>query len=193
MDAVCVYCGSSPGDRPEYLDAAREMGRTLAERDLTLVYGGGSVGMMGAVADAVLDHGGEAVGVIPEALDAREVTHQELSDLRVVDSMHERKQTMADLADGFAALPGGLGTLEEICEILTWAQLGIHRDPCGFLAVEDYFDDLVSFFDHATAQGFVSEDHRDLVLVADDPDDLLDRFEAYEPPEVPRWLDESET
>lgn len=193
MERVCVYCGSSSGSDPAYAEAARAFGRELAGRGVGLVYGGASVGIMGAVADSVLDAGGEAVGVIPEALEAKEQAHRGLTDLHVVDSMHARKQRMADLADGFVALPGGLGTVEEIFEVLTWAQLGFHRDPCGFLNVREYYADLVAFLDHATAQGFVSDSHRGMVVVEDDPATLLDRFEAYVPPAGKRWIDADET
>lgn len=193
MERVCVYCGSRPGTDPAYTAAAEALGRELAERDVGLVFGGGSVGMMGAVADSVLAAGGEAIGVIPEALEAREVAHQGVTELRVVDSMHTRKRTMVDLADGFIALPGGLGTLEELMEILTWAQLGIHEDPCGIANVEGYYDGLVSFLDHAVEEGFVEPEHRKLALVEDDPVALLDRFETYEPPVVEKWMGSDET
>ncbi|MFB6170859.1 MAG: TIGR00730 family Rossman fold protein [Haloarculaceae archaeon] len=193
MERICVYCGSRPGADPAYVAAAEALGRELAARDLGLVFGGGSVGMMGAVADSVLAAGGEAVGVIPEALEVREVAHQGVTDLRVVDSMHTRKETMVELSDGFVALPGGLGTLEELMEILTWAQLGIHDDPCGIANVEGYYDGLVVFLDHAVEEGFVETEHRKLALVEDDPVALLDRFETYEPPVVERWLEREET
>lgn len=184
MDALCVYCGSSPGERPEYAAAAEELGRELADRDVTLVYGGGRVGLMGAVADAALDAGGDVHGVIPESLEAKEIAHSGLTRLDVVDSMHERKARMADLADGFVALPGGFGTLEEIVEVLTWAQLGFHQDPCGFLDVAGYYDDLVAFFDHQRAEGFVEGTHREMVVVADSVDELFDAYETYDAPPV---------
>lgn len=194
MERICVYCGSSEGRDPAYVDAARALGRTLASRGIDLVYGGGRVGLMGAVADATLDAGGEAYGVMPRALVDREIAHEGLTELVVVDSMHERKARMADLADGFVALPGGFGTLEELTEVLTWAQLGFHRDPCGFLDVAGFYAPLVDFFDHQVAEGFVSEDHRGMVVVADEIEELLDRFAAYEPPEVKRFVtDRSET
>lgn len=192
MDSLCVYCGSSPGERPAYLEAARELGRTLAEADVTLVYGGGNVGMMGAVADAVLDAGGDAHGVIPEALAGKEHAHPGLTELETVDSMHTRKARMVELADGFVALPGGFGTLEEIVEVLTWAQLGFHTNPCGFLNVDGYYDDLLAFFDHQHGEGFVSDDHRGMVVVADDADGLLADFEAYEPPRVKEYVTDVE-
>lgn len=192
MDALCVYCGSSPGENPAYVAAAEELGRALAERDVALVFGGGEVGMMGAVASATLDAGGEAYGVIPEALAEREHAHDGLTELEVVESMHARKARMAELADGFVALPGGFGTLEEIIEVLTWAQLGFHQSPCGFLNVAGYFDDLLSFFDHQREEGFVSDTHREMVVVADSVEDLFDSFERYDPPNVPEYVEESE-
>jgi uncharacterized protein (TIGR00730 family) len=189
MRRVCLFCGSSPGTNPLYLEAARKVGRTLARRGLTLVYGGGSVGLMGAVADAALAEGGEVVGVIPRALQLRELAHANLTTLHVVGSMHERKAKMAEHADAFVALPGGIGTLEEFAEILTWAQLGLHVRPCGLLDVAGYWRPLVAFFDHAVAEGFVRPAHRGLVLVNDDPDALLDAFLAWKPPDVERWID----
>lgn len=186
MERVCVYCGSSPGHDPSYREAARDLGEALLARDLGLVYGGASVGLMGTVADTVLDGGGEAIGVIPEALEDREVAHAGLTELEVVDSMHERKQRMVELSDGFVALPGGLGTLEEILEVLTWAQLGIHDDPCGLLNVAGFYDGLADHLDGATAAGFVSPAHRELAQVAPDPDTLLGAFADYEPPTEPK-------
>jgi uncharacterized protein (TIGR00730 family) len=184
MESLCVYCGSRAGDNPAYADAARSFGTLLAERGVTVVYGGGGVGMMGAVADAALDAGGEVVGVIPEALAAAEQAREGLTELLVVESMHERKRTMAERAEGFVALPGGFGTLEEIVEVLTWAQLGIHGKPCGLLNVAGYYDDLLAFFDHQHAEGFVDARHRGMVAVESDPEELLARFEAYRPPPV---------
>jgi uncharacterized protein (TIGR00730 family) len=189
MKRVCVFCGSSPGRDPVYLEAARRLGRTLARRGLGLVYGGGSVGLMGAVADAVLAEGAEVVGVIPRALQLRELAHGGLTTLHVVGSMHERKAKMAELAHAFIALPGGMGTLEEFAEILTWAQLGLHARPCGLLDVAGYYRPLVAFFDQAAAHGFVKPEHRRLVLVDEDPEALLDAFVAWQPPAVERWID----
>ena len=171
---VCVYCGSRPGRRAAYADAAHRLGGLLAEAGIGLVTGGGKVGLMGVIADAVLDAGGEAVGVIPKALLDREVGHEGLTELYVVRTMHERKAAMADLADAFVALPGGLGTLEEIAEALTWAQLGIHAKPCGILDVDGYFSPLVRFLDHAVEQGFVHHEHRAAIVVASEPEALLD-------------------
>jgi uncharacterized protein (TIGR00730 family) len=190
MKRLCVFCGSSAGSNPSYAEAARTFGRTLVRRGLGLVYGGGSVGLMGELADAMLAAGGDVVGVIPRALQLREVGHDGLTTLHVVGSMHERKARMAELADGFVALPGGMGTLEEFAEILTWAQLGLHRKPCGLLDVEGYWRPLVAFLDHAVAEGFVRPEHRRIVLVAERPDALLDAFEAYQPPAVQRWIDD---
>lgn len=193
MKRICVFCGSSSGANPVYLQAAREVGRTLARRGLGLVYGGGSVGLMGAVADATLEAGGEVVGVIPRALQLRELAHARLTTLLVVGSMHERKAKMAELSDGFLALPGGMGTLEEFAEILTWAQLGLHSRPCGLLDVAGYYRPLVAFFDRAAAEGFVRPDHRRLVMVGEEPGDLLDRFATWTPPAVERWIDDRST
>lgn len=193
MKRICVFCGSSPGASPRYIEAAAEVGRTLARRGLGLVYGGGSIGLMGAVADAALAAGGEVVGVIPKALQLREIAHAKLTTLHVVGSMHERKAKMAELSHGFIALPGGMGTLEEFAEILTWAQLGLHARPCGLLDVAGFFGPLIAFFDHAAAQGFVRPEHRRLILVAEEPDDLLDRFLAFEPSGVERWIDRRTT
>jgi uncharacterized protein (TIGR00730 family) len=190
--SVCVFCGSSPGTEPAYRDNARALGRTLADNGVTLVYGGGHVGLMGAVADAALGAGGEVVGVIPKALLEREIAHSGLTDLRVVDSMHERKALMSDLSDGFVALPGGTGTLEEFFEVLTWAQLGEHRKPCGLLNAAGYYDPLLSVFDHMVAKGFLSEGHRAMVLVETEPQRLLDSFERYQPLGVPKWIDRDE-
>ena len=186
MDRICVYCGSSPGHDPAYRRAARAVGEALLARDLGLVYGGASVGLMGTIADTVVEGGGEAIGVIPAALEDREVAHEGLTDLQVVGSMHERKQRMVDLADGFVALPGGLGTLEELLEVLTWAQLGIHEKPCGVLNVAGFYDGLVDHLDGATEAGFVSSAHRELARVETDPGALLDAFETYEPPTEPK-------
>jgi uncharacterized protein (TIGR00730 family) len=188
MERVCVYCGSNPGTDPQYRAAARAAGETLAERELGLVYGGGSVGLMGTLADAALEAGGDVVGVIPGFLADRELAHPDV-DLRVVDSMHERKESMVELADAFLALPGGLGTVEELFEVLTWAQLGIHADPVGALDVGGYFEALVAWLDHATAAGFVREQHRALLAVSESVEELLDGFETHSPPDVEKWVD----
>ncbi|MBA2481408.1 MAG: TIGR00730 family Rossman fold protein [Planctomycetes bacterium] len=176
LKRICVYCGSSMGSHPRYRAAAAALGQVLARRRLTLVYGAGNVGTMGVIADAVLAHGGDVVGVIPQVLVDMEVAHTGLGDLRIVDTMHERKAMMAQLADAFIALPGGMGTLEELAEILTWAQLDLHKKPIGLLNVAGYFDHLLRFFDQAVADGFLRAAHRDLVLVDTDADRLLERF-----------------
>jgi uncharacterized protein (TIGR00730 family) len=175
---VAVYCGSSFGARPSYADAARQLGTALAGRDIGLVYGGASVGLMGALADSVADGGGEVVGVIPQSLVDREIAHSGISDLRVVDSMHERKALMTGLADAFVALPGGMGTLDELAEAVTWGQLGIHSKPCGLLDVDDYYAAFLAFLDHGAAEGFLRREHRDALVVETNPDLLLDRLEA---------------
>jgi hypothetical protein len=190
MRSVCVFSGSSPGARPAYAQAAEALGREVAARGLRLVYGGASVGLMGVVADAALAAGGEVVGVIPQHLVDREVAHTGLTDLRVTGSMHERKALMADLADGFVALPGGLGPLEELAEILTWSQLGLQSKPCGLLDVEGFFDPLLAFLDHTVTERFVSAEHRALVLAADRPDVLLDRLAGWRgAPAAFTWVD----
>ncbi|HOI15563.1 MAG TPA: TIGR00730 family Rossman fold protein [Geobacteraceae bacterium] len=182
MRRICVFCGSSPGARPEYLDAAVHLGHTLARNNIGLVYGGARVGIMGRVAESVLEKGGDVIGVIPKALVEKEVAFTGLADLRVVDSMHDRKALMADLADGFIALPGGLGTIEEFFEVVTWAQLGIHSKPCGLLNINQYFRKLMDFLDHTVTERFVEREHRSMVLMDDDPERLLRKFEAYQPP-----------
>ncbi len=189
MPRICVFTGSSPGARAEYALAAEQFGRELVSRGYGLVYGGGKVGLMGALADAVLDSGGKVIGVIPKVLLAKEVAHGRLTELRVVASMHERKAMMADLADAFVALPGGLGTLEELCEILTWAQLGLHAKPCGLLNVCNYFDGLLAFLDHAVEERFLKSQHRALIIEADTPSDLLDRLASFRPQPVEKWID----
>ena len=187
MRGLCVYCGSSPGRRPLFLAAAREMGRELADQGIGLVYGGGSVGLMGELADTVLAAGGEVVGVIPQFLVDAEVAHTGLTELVVVESMHARKAKMASLADGFAALPGGLGTLEELVEMLTWSQLGLHGKPCGLLDVDGYFDGLLAFLDRAVEEGFVKPVHRGLLLTADAPRELLRRMAAFRHRPAGKW------
>jgi len=193
MKRICVFCGSNFGSRPAYITAAKAMAQSLVTRGLGLVYGGGNVGLMGVIADEVKKLGGEVIGVIPQALAEKELAHADLSDLHVVKSMHERKALMADLSDGFIAMPGGYGTFEEFCEILTWAQLGFHRKPCGLLNVENYYSPMLTLFDHAVAEGFVREQHRPLVLTDDDPERLLDMFENYQPQHLEKWIDRSET
>ena len=189
MRRVCVFCGSSPGASPTYLATARALGQELARRALGLVYGGASVGLMGAVADGALAGGGEAVGVIPSALEQKELAHGGLTRLEVVSSMHERKARMAELADGFLALPGGMGTLEELSEILTWAQLGLHSKPCAVLDVAGYWRPLVAFFDHAVTERFIRPEHRAMLLVGMEPAALLDAMAAYVPIAHDKWID----
>jgi len=188
LSRVTVFCGSSPGVRPAYLDAARSLGRTLAERGLGLVYGGADVGLMGALADAALAGGSHVTGVIPRSLIEREVAHGGLPDLRVVDSMHERKSLMADLADAFVALPGGLGTLEELFEVLTWAQLGLHEKPAGLLDVDGFFGPVLAALDHCTAEGFVRPEHRAMIVAEERADVLLDRLARLPVPHGPKWI-----
>jgi uncharacterized protein (TIGR00730 family) len=190
---LCVYAGSNHGSRPDYAAAAERLARVLAERGIGLVYGGGHVGLMGVLADTVLAAGAEAIGVIPQALVDREVGHRGLSELHVVGSMHERKSLMAELADGFVAVPGGIGTLEELIEVYTWAQLGLHRKPLGVLNVRGYWDPLAALLDHAVEEGFLPAAHRAALLVADDPEDLLERFAGWEPPSTSKWMDRSQT
>ncbi len=190
---ICVYCGSNSGSRPAYAEAARKLGTLLARRGIELVYGGGRVGLMGVIADATLAANGRVIGVIPEALVAREVAHLKLKDLRVVGSMHERKALMVDLADAFIAMPGGFGTLEEFSEVLTWAQLGLHRKPHGLLNVEGFYDSLLSFFDHAVAANFIRPAHRALVVAENDPERLLDALAQTVPPNLDKWIDREET
>jgi uncharacterized protein (TIGR00730 family) len=194
MRRVCVFCGSSPGARPAYADAAAEMGRLLASEGIGLVYGGGQVGLMGVLADAVLAEGGEVIGVIPQALVDREIGHPGVADMRVVGSMHERKALMAELADAFVALPGGLGTLEELFEVYTWAQLGLHSKPCGLLDVEDYYAGIATFLTHAVEERFLPEQHRAMLIVEREPRELLERIRAWEPSTIqPKWIDREET
>jgi uncharacterized protein (TIGR00730 family) len=188
LKVVCVFCGSREGARPAYAEAARSTGREIARRGLGLVYGGGRVGLMGAVANAALEEGGEVVGVITEALISKEIAHAGLTKLHVVGSMHERKMLMADLSDGFVTLPGGYGTLEEFFEVLSWAQLSIHEKPCGLLDVDGFWDPLSTLLDQAVTEGFVHPNHRSLVLMEGNPRVLLERMESYTPPETRKWI-----
>jgi hypothetical protein len=189
MKSICVFCGSSLGSRPVYQSAAAELGKVLAKRNLQLIYGGGNVGLMGVVADATLAAGGQVIGVMPEFLVQKEIAHPNLTQLHVVSSMHDRKALMAQLADGFMALPGGFGTFEEFCEILTWAQLGLHQKPQGLLNVAGYYDLLLNLFDLAVEENFLRSDLRSIVLEATDPDTLLDQFLHYQPKQVEKWAD----
>ena len=191
--SVCVFCGSSAGATEAYADAARSLGRELAASGRRLVYGGASVGLMGIVADAALEAGGEVVGVIPRAMLGREIAHGGLTRLHVVETMHERKAMMAEMADAFVALPGGLGTLEELFEVWTWAQLGLHRKPCALLDVGGYYGDLIAFLDHAVATGFVRPAHRAMLVVETNAAVLLERLAATELPAVAKWIDRVST
>jgi hypothetical protein len=193
MTRVCVFAGSSSGARAEYLAAAAALGRVLAAREIGVVYGGARVGLMGALADATLASGGEVIGVIPSEMVEREVAHTGLTDLRVVTSMHERKALMADLSDGFIALPGGWGTLDEFFEILTWAQLRLHQKPCGLLNVHGYFDGLLSFLEHSTKEGFVRREYQSMISISESPSALLEQLAEYRPPPVEKWIDPAST
>ena len=186
---VCVYCGSNPGRAPEYRDAARSLARLLVDRGVEVIYGGGAVGLMGTLADAALQAGGRVTGVIPQALVDREIAHRGLSELRIVSSMHERKALMAALADGFVALPGGMGTLEELFEAFTWTQLGLQSKPLGLLDVRGYFAQLVAFLDHVVAERFMTAEHRGLLVVEDRADTLLDALARWQPPQRPKWIE----
>jgi uncharacterized protein (TIGR00730 family) len=188
MDRICIFCGSQPGHDPDYAAAAGDLARLLAARGITVIYGGGHIGIMGVVAEAALQAGGEVIGVIPEGLKRRELAYDNLTQLIVTRTMHERKQKMADLADGFIALPGGFGTLEEFCEIVTWAQLGLHEKPCALLNLKGYYDRLLAMFDHALAEGFVRPVHRSLVLSGNDPAALLAAMQGWSPPAMEKWL-----
>lgn len=192
MRSICVFCGSNAGARPGYMTAAQATGRAIAARGLELVYGGAAVGLMGAMADAALGAGGRVIGIIPSALVAREIGHKGLSELQQVSSMHERKAMMADRSDAFIALPGGAGTLEQLFEAWTWAQLGHHKKPVGLLNVEGFFDGLLRFLDHQAHERFMRQEHRDMLIAGDDPDDLLDTFAHYKAPSVTKWITAAE-
>jgi uncharacterized protein (TIGR00730 family) len=189
VKSIAVYCGSSPGADPDYADAARALGAEMARRDIALIFGGGHVGLMGIIADAVLDAGGEAHGVMPDALYEKELAHTGLTQLHVVRTMHERKAKMAELADGFIAMPGGFGTFEEMFEMLTWGQLGYHAKPCGFLNIAGYYSGLLDFLDHTVQERFVTTAHRDMILATHDPAALLDSMASFIPPDQAKWLD----
>lgn len=186
--SLCVFCGSSGGNSPEYAASAAAFGRLAAERGIELVYGGGRVGLMGAVADACLAAGGRVIGVIPEALATKELAHQGCTELHVVGSMHERKALMAERSDAFVALPGGIGTFEELFEVWTWGQLGLHKKPCGLLNIAGFFDKLLEFLTATAADGFMHAEHLQMLATATDGAELITRLEAYEPPDVARWL-----
>jgi uncharacterized protein (TIGR00730 family) len=193
VNRISVFCGASPGNRPEYKSAAARLGTALVDAGIGLVYGGGKTGLMGALADAVLAKGGYVIGVIPRALVEKEVAHHGLTDLRIVSSMHERKAMMAELCDAFIAMPGGFGTIEEFVEVLTWSQLGLHAKPCALLNVNGYYDPMLTFFNHAVKEGFVRDEHARLVLADTDPARLLGRLKAWRPPAIPRWINRRES
>jgi len=190
---VCVYCGSSPGRDPAYAGAAEGLGELLARRGIGVVYGGGDVGLMGTLANAAMAGGGEVIGIIPEALASKEIAHHDITELRVVASMHERKLMMADESDAFIALPGGVGTIEELVEVLTWLQLGLHRKPVSLLDVAGYWAPLVALLDHGVAERFIKPEHRAMLLVDDDPEALLAAFATWRPPALPKWIDRAGT
>lgn len=187
MKTIAVFCGSSSGSNPAYLEGAKKLGEALAERELTLVYGGASVGLMGAVADSVLENGGKVIGVIPQSLVDKEIAHASLTDLYIVNSMHERKAKMSELSDGFIAMPGGSGTLEEFFEVFTWAQLGYHQKPCGLLNIHDYYTPLLDLLTHMTTEGFMKKAYQSMVISESDPQSLLDRFTHYQAPNLVKW------
>ncbi len=192
LRSVCVFCGSSSGRRPEYRAAAELVGRTLASRGIRLVYGGGNVGLMGTTADAALAAGGQVVGVIPDVLMAKEVGHTSLTELHVVRNLHERKAMMADLSDAFVALPGGFGTFEEFCEVITWSQLSLHQKPCGLLNIAGYWDPMVRMFDHAVEEGFLKPQNRNIVLVDADFEKLLSKMLDWKPSREEKWIGRAE-
>lgn len=193
MRSICVFCGSSFGRSGEYQAAAEAMGREIAASGRRLVYGGAKVGLMGAVADAAVAAGGEVIGVLPKALQEKELAHEGLAELHVVGSMHERKALMADLSDAFVSLPGGTGTMEELFEVWTWGQLGYHEKPCGLLNIGGYYDSLLAFLRHTVTQEFVKPEMHSMLLVENEPKRMIDAFEAYEPPKTPKWIKRSET
>lgn len=193
LKTICVYCGSSLGKKEAYASAAKLLAESLVARNITLVYGAASIGIMGTVADQVLNLGGQVIGVIPKALAHKEITHNNLTELYVTQSMHERKMQMAELSDGFIALPGGIGTMEELFEIWTWAQLGFHKKPCGLLNIDGYYDALIQFVDHMQQEQFVKSKHHDLLMVNNDPEKLLHQFSSYIPPEITQWVQKEDT
>ena len=192
MKSICVFLGANPGNDPKYAQAARKMGQELAGRGLTTVYGGSRTGLMGILAQSALDAGGKVIGVIPESLYKIEIAHTGLTELHVADSMHERKALMTELSDGFVAMPGGIGTMDEIFEIFTWAQLGFHTKPCGLLNVDGYYDKLLSFLDGVVREGFLKDIHLEKLLTAETPDLLIESFSTYEPPSGSKWVEKVE-
>lgn len=192
MKNVTVFCGSNSGFRAEYAEAAKNLARLLSEQNIRLIYGGGKVGLMGIIADEVMRRGGEVIGIIPESLDKKEIAHRGITELRIVGSMHERKALMAELTDGFVAMPGGIGTFEEFFEILTWAQLGFHYKPCGILNVAGYYDGLLGLCDNAVSEGFLRDEHRRLILDETDAERLLVKMRDFKPPTTRKWIDEAD-
>jgi len=190
---ICVFCGSNAGRDPTFMTAARDLGALIARRDLTLIYGGGNVGLMGAVADGALAGGAKVVGIIPHALERKEVAHCGLTELVVCDTMHDRKRMMTERSDAFIAMPGGYGTMEEFFEVITWAQLGIHRNPCGLLNVAGFYDGLIRFLDHAEGEALLKPEHRRMILVESDAGRLLDAMQSYQPPTVDKWIEPDQT
>ncbi len=189
MKSICIFLGANPGNDPKYAEAARNMGRELASRNITTVYGGSNMGLMGILAESAMEAGGEVIGVIPESLVKKEVAHNGLSKLHIAESMHERKALMAELSDGFIAMPGGIGTMDEIFEIFTWAQLGFHAKPCGLLNVDGYYDPLLGFLDNVVKEGFLKEMHREKLITATTPAEVIDAFADYEPPTGSKWVE----
>lgn len=192
MQKVCVFCGASSGSNPIFAQITKELGRAIAQNGLELVYGAGRVGLMGVLADATLEAGGKVTGVIPESLVAKELAHRGLTELHIVKTMHERKAMMAERADGFIAMPGGYGTLDEFCEILTWSQLGFHKKPCAILNIDGYFDELIKFFHTASERQFVAEQHRDMIIVSTDPLEVLEKMSAYHHTAQEKWIDKAD-
>ena len=189
MKAICVFCGSSSGNNSKYVAAARQLGQLIAQNELTLVYGGGNVGLMGEIANSVLANKGTAIGVIPRFLVEKELVHEKLSEVKIVESMHERKAMMAELADGFIALPGGFGTLEETVEVLTWAQLGLHRKPIGLLNVEKYYNFLYEFFNHMVNEKFLHTEYKDMILIKETANEIIDSMIDFQLPDIDKWGD----
>ncbi|MDY0300125.1 MAG: TIGR00730 family Rossman fold protein [Trichlorobacter sp.] len=192
MKSICVYCGSNPGSKEIYQQTARALGEELARRGITVVYGGGNIGLMGIVADAAMAASGRVIGVIPQALMDKELGHGGITSLHVVASMHERKSMMAELSDGFIALPGGFGTMEELCEIATWTQLGFHKKPCGVLNVAGFYDNLLAFMDHAVKEQFLRSEHRKIILSSQSPAELIDLLSGFKLPKLHKWLDKNQ-
>ncbi|WP_027723326.1 TIGR00730 family Rossman fold protein [Maridesulfovibrio zosterae] len=189
MKSICVFLGANPGNDPKYAQTARNMGRELAKRNIRIIYGGSNMGLMGILAESALEAGGEVVGVIPESLVKKEVAHYGLTKLHIAESMHERKALMAELSDGFVALPGGIGTMDEIFEIFTWAQLGFHNKPCGLLNIDGYYDKLIEFLGGVVQEGFLGEIHKEMLITASSPSELIEAYSNYEAPTVSKWVE----